>query len=56
MKKTISILLLLTILYSSINVKASANRSIEPWSIDIESIALTDELYTEETVVNYDGS
>ena len=60
-KKTFPWVLLFMILISIILnpccIKASAVSNENPaWSVEIESIALKDDLYTEETVINYDGS
>lgn len=59
-KKFVSIVLGICILINIIpmnnHAAAAYNSGTTTWNIKIESISLHDELYTEETVINYDGS
>lgn len=50
-------MILISIILDPCCIKASAVSNENPaWSVEIESITLKDDLYTEETVINYDGS
>lgn len=55
-RKTTIFLLVFSLSLNLFCIDVSASNRTEPWSIEIESVSLQDDLYTEETIINYDGS
>lgn len=55
-KKAISFLLLISLILNPLCIQASAGDETNAWRVEIESLVLKDDLYTEETIINYDGS